>query len=360
MFEPSTLMEAIRHFEDPKTSFEFMVKLRWPDRVQCPHCGSSEVYTIATRKIWRCKSTHRRREFSVRTGTVMEGSPIPLDKWFAAMWLVANAKNGVSSHEIGRSIGVTQKTAWFLLHRIRLAMQSDDESTKLEGPVEIDETYVGGQARFMHHDRKKRTITGRGGTGKIIVMGFLKRSERDQASVVKAKIISDTATDTLTEAVKRHIAPGSLVYTDQLASYRKLPERYTHEVINHAEIYVRGKVHTNGIENYWSVLKRTLKGTYISVAPLHLFRYLDEQAFRFNLRMGNDAFRFADLANKLEGRRLTYKELTRDSLIIAISRSPRRRAVSGLSILPPRPRRGLQASARMHPRTWAVSVAACR
>ena len=225
------------------------------------------------------------------------------------MWLIASAKNGISSYEIHRSLGVTQKTAWFMLHRIRLAMQ-DGIFTGMSGEVEVDETFIGGKARNMHKGKREAVVKGRGAVGKTVVVGLLERHGPDGHSAVQAKVVPNIRRRTLSPEVRSHVAPGSTVITDALASYTGLDGDYIHEVIDHAEEYVRGKVHTNGIENFWSLLKRAIKGTYVSVEPFHLFRYLDEQVFRFNTREQADNERFQKAAKSIWGRRLTYAELT--------------------------------------------------
>ena len=286
-----------------------MFGLHWPDGVSCPTCKREDVRFIPTRRIWECKSTHSKRQFSVKVGTIFEDSPIGLDKWLAAIWLIANAKNGVSSYEVARDLAVTQKTAWFMLHRIRLAMQ-DGDFGGMSGEVEVDETYVGGKARFMHKSKRKEVVQGRGTAGKTAVMGLLERHGPDGHSAVNAQVIANTGQHTLSGTVRQTVAPGSTVYTDEHAGYNAIGHSYTHEVINHAAEYVRGKVHTNGIENFWSLLKRAIKGTYVSVEPFHLFRYLDEEAFRFNARKTNDADRFGKASAGIVGKRLTYWTLT--------------------------------------------------
>jgi transposase-like protein len=309
MNEPTTLIEAIRYFSDPDICLNFMVNIRWSDGVvTCSTCGRDDVRFIPTRRIWECRSKHSRRQFSVKTGTIFQDSPIGLDKWLAAIWMIANAKNGVSSYEIHRAIGVTQKTAWFMLHRIRLAMQ-DGDFGGMSGEVEADETYIGGKARFMHKAKRQAVIQGRGTVGKTAVMGLLERHGPDGSSAVKAKVIQDTSRRTLSGEIRRSVAPGSSVYTDEHSGYTSMGDAYTHEVINHAETYVRGKVHTNGIENFWSLLKRAIKGTYVSVEPFHLFRYLDEESFRYNARKSADADRFNKVSHGVVGKRLTYKTL---------------------------------------------------
>jgi transposase-like protein len=302
---PETLIEAITYFSNPDNAHNFMVSLRWPNGVCCPRCGSDKICAIPTRRTWECKACTEKKQFSVKVGTIFEDSPLPLYKWLATIWLIANAKNGVSSYEVHRAIGVTQKTAWFMLQRIRLAMQTGTFD-KLKGEVEVDETYIGGLARNMHHSRNKRRGLGRtGGSGKSVVVGLLERNGE-----VKVSHVPNYRRSTLHPIIKQNVAAGSEVFTDALPSYEKLGDDYVHKVIDHAEAYVRENVHTNGLENFWSLLKRTLKGTYVSVDPVHLFRYLDEQVFRFNNRKFDDAARFLKAAANIIGKRITYDQLT--------------------------------------------------
>jgi len=227
------------------------------------------------------------------------------------VWMIANMKNGVSSWEIHRSLGVTQKTAWFMLHRIRLAMQDAADGGKMEGEVEIDETFIGGKARNMHKSRKARAMKGgTGWVGKVAVMGLLDRHGRDGQSMVRLNIIKTTKKRLLQAAIRANVEQDTTIFTDALASYEGLSTHYIHEVIDHAETYARGTVHTNGLENFWSLLKRAIRGTYVSVEPFHLFRYLDEQAFRFNYRREmTDSDRFSMVIQQVVGRRLMYKDL---------------------------------------------------
>ena len=301
---PQTLQDAIRYFSDPDTCLDFMVSIRWPQGVKCPTCGSKEVAFLKTRRLWKCKTKHPKQQFSAKVGTVFEDSPIGLDKWFAAVWMVANCKNGVSSYEIHRALDVTQKTAWFMDHRIRLAMQAGSFE-KLSGDFEVDESFIGGLARNMHKNKKAK-ITGTGGAGKEVVMGLLDRNTRK----VRIRHVSDRQGGTVAGFVREHVQGGSYVFSDAFVGYNGLEREYVHSVIDHAETYVKGNVHTNGIENFWSLLKRGLKGTYVSVEPFHLFRYLDEQAFRFNNRKTNDGGRFVEAMQGLTGKRLTYEHLT--------------------------------------------------
>jgi len=306
---PRTLQDAIRYFSDFDNCQRTMIELRWLDgKVHCPYCNSEKVVYLPSGRVWKCYTKHPRRKFSLKVGTIFEDSPIGLDKWFCAMWLIVNCKNGVSSYEIARDIHVTQKTAWFMDHRIRLAMHAGSFD-KMTGEVEADETFIGGLARFMHKDQKAK-ITGTGGAGKVAVMGLLERHGPDKHSRIRAKVVRNVQRDTLQKEIRDHVEPGSEMITDAWVGYGGLEPDYTHKVIDHAEAYVQGNVHTNGIENFWSCLKRGLKGTYISVEPFHLFRYVDEQVFRFNNRKTTDGARFVEALGNVTGRRLTYKHLT--------------------------------------------------
>jgi transposase-like protein len=302
---PKTLLEATRYFADPDVCIEYVAKLRWPDGPACPRCGSREYSYLKTRRIWKCKGC--KKQYSVKLGTIFEDSPIPLDKWLVAIWLIANAKNGISSHELGRALGITQKSAWHVLHRIRLAMQVGSFDN-WGGELEVDESYIGGLARNMHKRERARKITGRGagrgGVDKAKVVGVLQRGGR-----VQAHVIPDIKRSTLHGLIRTYVEPGATIYTDTLPSYHGLDE-YDHRTINHLEAYVDGRIHTNGLENFWSLLKRGLHGTYISVQPFHLFRYLDERCFTFNERHLDDLGRFDKVLQSVTGRRLTYTDLT--------------------------------------------------
>jgi transposase-like protein len=308
--EPKTLQEAIVYFSNPDNCRDYLVERRWPDGVTCPRCGSDKVTAQPKYNRWQCSSHHaaiedKRRQFTLKTGTIFEDSPLGIDKWLCVLWMLANCKNGVSSWEIHRAVGVTQKSAWFMLQRARLALQGDDGGM-LGGEVEVDETYIGGKARNMHKSRKNRAkLSPTGMVGKVAVMGLLERHGR-----VRTMVIEGATRATLQPRVRQHVEAGSSLYSDSHPGYDNMDDTYIRGVINHAERYVDGQVHTNGMENYWSLLKRGLKGTYISVEPFHLFRYLDEQSFRFNNRKENDAYRFDLAVTQIVGKRLTYSELT--------------------------------------------------
>jgi transposase-like protein len=306
MDAPKTLQEAIKHFSTYDNCKAFMAALRWPDgKVKCPQCGSDHVTYLENARLWKCYGKHERPKFSLKTGTIFEDSPLALDKWLPVMWMLVNCKNGISSWEIHRAMGVTQKTAWFMLQRARLATQGAFGG-KLSGEVEVDETFIGGKARNMHKDKREEKITGRGPEGKAIVAAVLERHGEVRATVVETR-----RKKPLQAMVYENVEAGSNVYSDALNSYDGLEKDFTHQVIDHAVAYVDGQVHTNNCENFWSLLKRALKGTYVSVEPFHLFRYVDEQAFRYNNRQEmDDADRFTAVMRQIVGRRLTYKELT--------------------------------------------------
>ena len=302
--QPKTLQEAILSFADPDFCLEYVVSRRWPNGVVCPACGRTDVRFLKNQRRWECKAKHAKKQFSAKSGTVFEDSPLGLDKWLVAMWLVANCKNGVSSYEIARSLGITQKTAWFMDHRIRLALQAGSLDM-LTGEVEVDETFIGGESRNMHASKRQRRITGTGGKDKVAVMGILERGGE-----VRTAIVPSRRKKVLQGEVRRHVKAGAALYTDALLSYEGLSGEYAHQVIDHAVEYVNGRVHTNGLENFWSLLKRGIGGTYVSIEPFHLFRYLDEQAFRYNNREVADGERFNMALQGVIGRRFTYKQLT--------------------------------------------------
>lgn len=323
MESPKTLQAAINFFADYDNCRQFMISVRWSDgKVRCPYCGSEKVTYLAKAKIYRCYTDHPKQKFSLKIGTIFEDSPIALEKWLPAVWMLVNCRNGVSSYEIHRAMGVTQKSAWFMLHRIRLAMQTGSFQ-KFGGPggeVEADETFVGGKAKNMHPDRRANFRKARESAiglsaylvNKSIVMGVLDREQRK----IRATVVPKINRETLQAAVLNHVEHGTKIYTDEAKVYRSVPKEYTHDFVNHMESYVNGRVHTNGLENFWSCLKRGLNGTYVAVEPFHLFRYVDEQAFRYNHRKDEngrkltDAERFSTALSQIVGKRLTFAEAT--------------------------------------------------
>jgi transposase-like protein len=303
-----TLREAIVHFSKFENCKALMVQLRWPDgKVSCPYCGSEKLTYLAKNRVWKCYSGHPKPKFSLKTGTIFEDSPIALDKWLPALWLVVNCKNGISSCELARDLGVTQKSAWFMAHRLRYALKHGGFGL-LSGEVEADETFIGGKARFMHKSKRAKVFK-RGPSGKTIVVGVLERGGN-----VRTQVVENRERKAVQTIVRENVEPGSELYTDDWSAYFGLSSEYAHQIINHADTYVDGKIHTNGLENFWSLLKRGLKGTYVSVEPFHLFRYLDEQMFRYNNRAThknplNDFDRFKMALSQITGKRLTYKHL---------------------------------------------------
>jgi transposase-like protein len=308
---PTNLLEAIQFFAEFENCRAFLSDLRWPNgKVSCPQCGSEHVAYLAKDRRWKCYGKHPKAKFTLKTGTIFEDSPLPLDKWLVALWLIVNCKNGVSSCEIARHLGITQKSAWFMAHRLRLALHQGSFD-KLSGSVEIDETYIGGKSRNMHPAKRQRVLAGHKGghAGKTIVLGMLERG-KDQQSTVRTQIVGGVKRHHLIPTIEANVEKLTTVYTDALPSYEKLPEDFMHHVINHAEKYAEGQVHVNGMENFWSLLKRCIGGTYVSVETFHLFRYLDEQVYRFNNRKEMTEFgRFALAASQIVGRRLTWKQL---------------------------------------------------
>ncbi len=300
----SGLMAAIRHYSNPLTCVQEVAQVKWPKgEPVCPRCEGKKHSFLKTRLMWKCSAC--KKQFSVKVGTIFEDSPVGLDKWLCAMWMLANCKNGVSSYEIARCLEVTQKTAWFMNQRIRHAMHTGSIN-KMSGTIEADETFIGGAARNMHRDKREAKIHGRGPLGKQIVFGLLERN----TGRVHLEHVETRRKGDLTPVVRKHVRRGSEVMTDELLSYDGLDSEYAHKVINHAEKYVDGNVHTNRMENFWSLLKRTIGGTYVSVEPFHLFRYLDEQSFRYNERKATDAERFHKVLGSVAGKRLTWNHLT--------------------------------------------------
>jgi transposase-like protein len=316
MEAPKTLQQAILYFAEYENCRRFMISLRWPDgRILCPRCGSARVAYLENARVYRCHEGHAKEKFSLKVGTVMEDSPIGLDKWLPVMWMMVNCKNGISSYEAAKAIGITQKSAWFMLHRIRTSLK-DGYGGKLGGsdggPVEVDEAFIGPDLRKMHADKRQKRMTAMNGRSKVVVMGMLDRDARK----VRAKMVPNVKRETLQNEILNEIEKKSTVYTDSAPAYDNLAVKdFVHETVNHVEEYVRGQVHTQGIENFWSLLKRGLKGTYVAVEPFHLDAYVDEQVFRYNNRATrdnplNDADRFTLAVSQIVGKRLTYAELT--------------------------------------------------
>lgn len=322
MGSPKTLLEAIQHFSDEQVCIDAVAGMRWLNGVTCPECNAADPYYLKTQKRWKCREC--RIQFSVKRGTIFEDSPISLTKWLPAMWLLVNCKNGVSSYELHRDLGVSQKTAWFMLHRLRLVIKAPNMGTKLGsndgGEVEVDEAFIGGKMKNMHRSKANGLQKVKQAAGyenrvhhenKTAVLGMLDRESRQ----VRAQVVPNVKRETLQGEILKNVKYGSSVYTDQAVAYDTLHRRYIHDTVNHATTYVKGRVHTNGLENFWALTKRTLGGTYVAVEPFHLDRYLDEQVFRFNNRATkdnplNDSDRFLLALSQVTNKRLTYAELT--------------------------------------------------
>ena len=319
---PKTLLEAIKYFSDEQVCIDAVAMMRWPNGAVCPECWAGEPYYLKTAKRWKCRNC--RIQFSVKRGTIFEDSPISLTKWLPAMWLLVNCKNGISSYELAKDLGVTQKSAWFILHRLRLVVKAPNSNSKLGsndgGEVEVDESFVGGKLKNMHRKRANALNKVKQGSGsetrvlhenKAIVLGMLDRESRQ----VRAQVVPNVKRETLQNEILKNVKYGSSIYTDQAVAYDTLHRRYIHETVNHVTQYVNGRVHTNGLENFWSLMKRNLSGTYVAVEPFHLDRYLDEQMFRFNNRATkdnplDDSDRFLLALSQVANKRLTFAELT--------------------------------------------------
>jgi transposase-like protein len=306
---PKTLMEAVKHFSDLEIAHQFFVNVRWPDGVVCPTCGSTDAKFNPKYRRFQCNKSHDRRQFTVKTGSVMEDSPLGLDKWAVAFWLEVNAKNSISSWEVHRALGITQKSAWFILHRVRFALKAGSFDAKLTGTIEADETFIGGRAINMHKAERAAKVSRTGPNHMTAVMGLLERHDGKKHSTVRAAVVPDRKRQTLHEVIHKNVEPGSQIYTDALQAYAGMGPDFIHQFIDHAEKYVEGQVHTNGLENFWALFKRCIKGTHVSIEPFHLAAYVDSEAFRFNHREVKDADRFNLALHGFHGKRLTYKAL---------------------------------------------------
>jgi ISXO2-like transposase domain/Transposase zinc-ribbon domain len=294
---PQSELEAVRYFADEERCIKFVAEQRWPNGVICPTCGRADVSYLKTQRRWQCKSAHSKRQFSVKTGTIFEDSPLGLNKWLPAIWKIVNSKNGVSSYEMASALQITQKSAWFLNHRIREALKVG-HFEKLSGTVEGDETYVGGR----HHQGHKH-----GFDNKTAIVGLVEKkkgSGRARAYVTK--------TADATNAVgfmKANVKAGSTIHTDESRIYYNVKRDYKHEVVNHGQReYARGDVSTNSIEGVWNLFKRSYKGTYTHMAPKYLSRYVDEHIYRYNNRQLGASERFVGWFST-SGRRLAYSTL---------------------------------------------------
>jgi transposase-like protein len=310
-----TLSVYDERFQDPIIAADYLESLRWPNGPVCPHCGESERKHYAlkskSRKLWKCAAC--RKQYTVTIGTIFEGSHIGLHKWLLAFYLLCSSKKGMSAHQLHRMLGVTYKSAWFMAHRIRYAMQQPAFQERLQGVVEVDETYIGGKVRRSNKRQTRpldpmkpdpRMQTGRG-SDKTPVVALVERG-----GMVRAERMANVTGKELKGAIRRHVDPGATIMTDAFGSYRGLDQEYAgHFTVNHLDEFVHGDIHTNKAENFFSILKRGIDGVYHHVSEAHLGRYLDEFTFRYNNRMANgvsDAERTRRALMGSSGKRLTY------------------------------------------------------
>ncbi len=300
-----SLVELFRKFPNDAAAEAYFVERRWPNGVICPHCGSVNVQTGAKHKTmpYRCREKECAKRFSPKTGTVMEGSKLGMQTWMIATYLMSTNLKSVSSMKLHRDLSINQRSAWFLAHRLRVAL-SEDRGV-FDGPVEVDETYMGGKRKNMSNAKRKALAdTGRGAVGKTAVVGA-----KDRASnKVRARVVRDTDKPTLQGFIAKHTDPSATVYTDDAAAYEGMP--FDHGAVKHSvKEYVRGQIHTNGIESFWSMLKRAHMGTFHKLSPKHLDRYVQEFAGRHNLRESDTIDMIGAVADRMQGKRLRYREL---------------------------------------------------
>jgi len=294
----NSLLQLLDHFKEEKTCIEYLEKQRWDGEPVCPFCGEKHIYR--TNRGYKCAKCHKK--FSVTVGTVFENSKIKLNIWFAAIYLCTAHKKGISSLQLHRDLGVTQKTAWFMLHRIREIMKIKAPEM-LSGTIEADETFIGGHNKNRHIGKKVKESQGRSVKDKTPVFGMMNEG------MVKTRVVKDTKASTLKPIIKSMVENGSIVVTDEWHGYDNLSSDFKHEIINHNEgQYVKNGFHTNGIEGFWSLFKRGVYGIYHSTSKQHLNRYCDEFSYRFNTRGINDVGRFSLSLTRVKGR-LTYNQL---------------------------------------------------
>lgn len=304
-----SIIDLIKAFPTEQSCIDHLEILRWNGNVVSPFDATSRVYKCKNNR-YRCTKT--KKYFNVRTGTIFDNTKIPLQKWFLALYIFSSHKKGVSSHQLSKDITVTQKTAWFLLHRLRYAFAHPNFKKVTENVFEIDETFVGGEEKNKHYDKKTEGNQGRSTKTKKPILGILERGDKENPSTVLAIVVKDTKKKTIQPIVEKSIPESSTISTDEWKGYNGLKYTYKHLRVNHsAKEYVNGMAYTNGVENFWSHMKRGLDGIYHSVTHKHLQSYVDEYALRFNTRKNGTQDRFDDILRNTSNKRLTYKELIR-------------------------------------------------
>jgi len=303
----TNLYDLREYFSNETICREYLERFRWNGNPVCPFCNSDKLYKLGDGKTYKCSNKECRKKFSATVGTIFENTKIPLSKWFVAMYLITSHKKGISSLQLSRDIGVTQKTAWFINHRIR-EMLKDNAPELLCNTVEVDETYVGGKDRFKHKNKKTGSTQGRSVKNKTVMFGLLERENK----VIAIKI-PDTQRSTILPLIDKSIKKGSTIMTDEYFVYRSIPDEYKHLKTNHTQgIYVDGIVHTNSIEGFWSLFKRGIIGIYHNVSGKHIDRYLVEFTQRYNTRGTTEENRFNFFLSQCDGR-LKYKDLIKNN-----------------------------------------------
>jgi transposase-like protein len=297
-----SLVEMLKVFPDEQSCIDHLTSVRWRDGAFCPYCGGRTVYHFKDGRNHKCGDCRKR--FSVKVGTIFEDTKIPLHKWYIAIYLLTSHKKGISSVQLGKDIGVTQKTAWFMNHRLREAARTKSFNAPLKNTVEVDETYVGGKERNKHANKRTPGTQGRNTLTKSAALALVERG-----GDVRAFHVQDVKSQTLQRFVVQHVALGAQVMTDENRSYNGLAVFYKHRTVNHSSgIYVMGNVHSNTVEGFFSLFKRSIIGIYHHVSAKHLWRYLNESSLRYNLRAEPNGEGFASLLSNCGGR-LTYKAL---------------------------------------------------
>lgn len=294
-----SLPQLLDYFKEESTGIAYYENLRWNGKPVCPHCGIDKT-PYRTNRGFKCSDKDCAKKFTVKTGTIFDNSKISFRIWFAAIFLAGSNRKGISSLQLSRELGITQKTAWFVLHRVR-EMLTTNAPTMVGGTVEADETYIGGKEKNKHASKRRKAGEP---DNKRVVLGVIERDGK-----VVLKYVPNATSDNMVPFIKQHVSEGSTLYTDEFVSYKKLASDYTHGTINHSlRIYVHGDIHTNTIENFWSVLKRGIYGIYHNVSEKHLDRYLNEFASRFNKRKVSEQAKFEKFLTQSE-KRLKYKNL---------------------------------------------------